>query len=908
MDDCEHADSIRDLYCDLLKRSPYIEEHLRSVGGREALSKFNRIPERLQNLAEECKHRKQQRMRQLRELVASFGVDERFEGNFLGSDAFFESAVSVDPEKKHSRELLRDGYESAKTLFIRDWIARKSKSKEKNLPDAEQATAIGAVHGHIQVIARAGSGKTETIANRAAFLQEHCGVAPDEMLMLAFNNKAAKEIEERLRKVLGHEKTPPSMTFHALAHRLVRPPQGLVTDQGENQSLSREFQNAVDDLMLDDKFKGRVRRLMLAHFKADWDIIIKGGYDLSQEEMLRLRRSLARESVRGEYVKSFGEKAIANFLFEHGIPYLYERNFWWSGHNYRPDFTIQAKNDGQSGIVIEYFGLQGDPDYDDQTARKRRFWRDKPEWVLLEFTPEYLSEDMKAFEARFRSELEDHGIKCERLSEEEIWRLAKQRAIDRFTQAMSGFVGRCRKQWIHPDQLAQKIATHHPISAIERWFLNVACRIYKAYLDRLAATNRNDFDGLMQRAVSCIANGQTNFARAGSEAIDLKALRYIFIDEYQDFSESFYRIVQAIRQINPRAELFCVGDDWQAINRFAGSDLRFFRNFEMYFEPFSKLYISTNYRSTSAIVEVGNQLMHGRGQAAVADTDRQGQVLIADREKFNPTVLEEQRFTRAALTPMLLRLASRALREGKNVLLLNRRKDLFVPDGGRKSIDQYLGIVKNFLPQASRDRIDISTAHGSKGRQADVVIVLDAYERSYPLIHPDWVFSRILGESMEEIEEENRSLFYVALTRAREELIMVTESTRASPFLREILARTQISDVDWINYPPLPSNTRWLVVKVNGSCEVNEQLKAEGHRFRGNTRSWDKGFLKDGFSIALLQNTLWARQASGEQQSRLECCIHDDDDTPVAKYAVVAGQWSCVFDKLIDSGEPKQVT
>ena len=57
---------------------------------------------------------------------------------------------------------------------------------------------------------------------------------------------------------------------------------------------------------------------------------------------------------------------------------------------------------------------------------------------------------------------------------------------------------------------------------------------------------------------------------------DLKQIRYVLIDEYQDFSELFYRLVQAVREQNPRARFFCVGDDWQAINGFAGSDLRFF--------------------------------------------------------------------------------------------------------------------------------------------------------------------------------------------------------------------------------------------------------------------------------------------------------------------------------------------
>jgi DNA helicase-4 len=56
--------------------------------------------------------------------------------------------------------------------------------------------------------------------------------------------------------------------------------------------------------------------------------------------MLEFRRGLVSETLRGEYVKSHGEKVIANFLFEHDIPYFYEQHHWVSGRNYRPDFTV----------------------------------------------------------------------------------------------------------------------------------------------------------------------------------------------------------------------------------------------------------------------------------------------------------------------------------------------------------------------------------------------------------------------------------------------------------------------------------------------------------------------------------------------------------------------------------------
>ncbi|HUX63592.1 MAG TPA: UvrD-helicase domain-containing protein [Sulfuricella sp.] len=836
----------------------------------------------------------------------------RFQDNFLNADALFnqpEFLALISPEE----------YEQEKSLFIQNWIKQLPKGsdgKKATVPDAEQAAAIASTGGHIQVIARAGSGKTETIANRVVFLHKHCNVALGQMLLLAFNRKAAKEMRERLTGKLGEGNVPHIMTFHALALAIIPPEQNrdLLTNdaEGESQGLNRVFQDVIDGYLKDDASQQRIRRLMLAHFKEDWERIIEGGYNLGQEEKLRFRRNLARETLRGEYVKSYGEKAIANFLLEHGISYQYERNHWWSGLNYRPDFTIPPDKPEKRGIIIEYFGLIGDPDYDEQIKLKREYWESKKQdWVLLEYTPNDLANGTEGFEQRLQTELKKLLGTCDKLSEDEIWQLTKKRAIGRFTTAMTGFVGRCRKDWILPDKLAEKVAVHTPLSDVESWFLELACELYTGYLDRLEATNQEDFDGLMQRAAMQVDAGETQFARKAG-AGDLRDLRYIFVDEYQDFTELFQRLVEAIRKHNSTAEFFCVGDDWQAINGYAGSDLKFYKNFATYFGESKQRDISKNYRSVRSVVEVGNALMDTLGKPATTDNQDMGGVLVADLKQFMPTLLEEQKFKSGLLTPVILRIVGKVLFETKmNVALLNHANHLFVPSGGRKHIDDYLNLLRNELPEEWRDRVTISTAHRFKGNECDVVIVMDAFERSYPLIHPNWVFARILGESYQEIEAEDRRLFYVALTRARQKLVIITEAGRVSPFLQDIQRHIRIPDVNWDDYPPLPAKTRWLVVKVGGSMDVNMSLKAEGYQFRNlqqrasngqfggsNLKSWDKSFLREGFSIQTLQSSGWAINAKQELRCRLSVRVHDDRNQPLAEYEVHAGQWFCVMDKL----------
>lgn len=804
-----------------------------------------------------------------------------FTKDFLASDGLYEVELAS--------HLSRQEFEQEKVAFVQQWAtnAQLEKKAQPNIaPDDEQALAIATVQGHVQLAARAGSGKTETVASRAAFLQQHCGVGPHEMLLLAFNRDAAKELALRLERKLGRSPLPHVMTFHALAYALVPGAKALLVNSsdGNDQSLNQEFQAVLLDAMDRPDFQGKVRRLMLAHFRADWESIVRGGLNLGRDEMLSFRRSLVSETLRGEYVKSYGEKVIANFLFEHDIPYFYEQHHWVSGRNYRPDFTVPKSGSMSRGVVIEYFGLDGEPDYDELSAKKRAYWDSKSDiWAFIELGPNNWNRDAARLEACLSQKLVEAGVRHRRLSEDEIWLRARQRAILRFTEAVSGFVGRCRKQSRTPQDIRELMLGHQYSSDIERWFVELAVEIYDLYLDRLEAINADDFDGLLQRATDALDKGSTKFSRNAGDG-DLMRIRYLFVDEYQDFTELFHQLISALRAINPGVQLFCVGDDWQAINRFAGSDLKFYREFERIFAPSRRLQLTTNRRSKRSVVQVSNALMSGRGAPAKPATDEPGAVTVVDLAKFRPTSLEESTFKRSLLTPVLLRIAVACLAKGHSVVLLSARNVLTDPGGGSVSLDRYLRSLRERLPASVRERLSISTAHGFKGNQSDVVIVLDATERNYPLIHPNWIFSRVLGESEAEIVDESRRLLYVALTRAKTELFILTEGDRRSPFLGEISSRTSLAEINWVRFPPVPQDDDWLVVKVLGAYESIEPLiaglKADGYRYRdmsrsGGERTWDRAFRMNELDEGFLITSPWMTQAKTEGTTGIKVKFFD---------------------------------
>lgn len=834
-----------------------LEERLRAEREAEA-RRLQEAEEERRRLAEQARLAAE---REARKHALIERMLRGFEDDFLSADGTWRA----DPD---SALLALDEYEQLKIEFIQQWEER-TLSPEHGL-DPQQAAAVGAVGGDIEVVARAGSGKTHTLVTRALFLQKHCRVLPSALLLLAFNKKAADEITGRLQKALEGD-LPHVMTFHALAHALVHPEEELVYDEDAHERRqSRLIQDVIDDHLQSDTYLPMIRKIMMSHFLDDWETIEKGGFHLPIPELVKYRSALPRETLKGEYVKSFGERLIANTLFSNGVDYKYERNFRWNGVNYRPDFTILLGE--RRGVVIEYFGRKGDPDYDEMSRQKREFWASRDGWTLIEFTPtDITSRGEEAFKQHLLDIVRDAGVEHRPLSDEDIWQLIERRAIDQFTGAMRSFVGRCRKRNLSLEELEALITAHDALSEAEELFLTVGVSVYAGYLDRLAVNKQEDFDGLMWRAIELLENGHGRFVRdRGRETGDVKNLRFVMVDEFQDFSEMFFRLTKGIRGMNPVVEFFCVGDDWQAINGFAGSELRFFEDFEEYFSATRRMLIDTNYRSAVKIVEAGNAAMRRRGEPARPHRADPGSVGAGRLDAFTPTVSELARHDGDELTPALLRLVKHALDRGRKVVMLSRRNA--VPGYVKYSEEVYRRLdglprfeehIRSFFPKEDRTRITVSTAHKYKGAEEETVIILDANKGCYPLIHPNWVFLRVFGDRVESIEAEERRLFYVALTRAKDTLYVLSEQARLeSPYLGDVRAGMQLPSIDWSRHAPVPSldGARLEVrVKFPYDADRNEQLKALKYRWNGPGGFWTRSVMADGFDLDALCEQPWAQ-------------------------------------------------
>ena len=548
-----------------------------------------------------------------------------------------EKYIAAD---KHFRSLISaKEYENLKSRYVKRSLAHEG----LELND-EQSLAIAKMDKHLLLAARAGSGKTRTIEGKTLFLAKHElakheSLNPNQILILAFNKAAAKEVQDRICRAEGLENFNNARTFHSLAYQIVDPePDTILFDEkGEfsEKKLSTFVQTIFQDLREADSTIDKKLYLYFRKELRDTDVERHKKF-FSDKEYLLYRRNLKYVTLKCEQVKSHGEKYIADFLFEHDIKYQYEKVHGWGNGTYRPDFTLL---DLEMEVVIEHWGIdehdskQEVPshwnktweEYHDEIQRKRDYCQTKG-WKLVETSIRDLRSGRENFEKKLKSQLEHVGIRRKKLPESTIIeRIVETPHIKRMTELFVQFIQRAKQNGRTVAELQREIdqANYDDKTQI---FLKIANRVYNEYNQK--KHNKMDFNDLIDQAIKIIDKCAGETSIAPDPHAKIKNLKWILIDEYQDFSKLFHQLIQSIRRHNTDVRLFCVGDDWQAINGFAGSDLHYFRNFERIIENSGTAHLLTNHRSNKKIVEKGNVLMEGRGKPSKPYRDTEGLVHI----------------------------------------------------------------------------------------------------------------------------------------------------------------------------------------------------------------------------------------------------------------------------------------
>jgi len=483
--------------------------------------------------------------------------------------------------------------------------------------DEEQQEAIITNDKHNLVVAAAGSGKTEVLITRIAYLiaRKPDGVKPNRILAIAYQNKDVKQIEQRLHGRYDIRDVN-VRTFHKLGIDILEKAgkmKGIsILDSNERPRLVKRI--------YEDKLKAEpdCYNAFLRYVKSLHETEMEED-SRSREEDLAFMKLLSYTSIDNTRVKSRAEKEILDFFLTnklngHSIEIEYEPEIEGLG---RPDFHL-AKYDlfiehwglNEKGEVPEWFDRTSD-DYKENMERKRRWFAENNKLLVETFAYEYDEDNPDEFidslKKRVIEKLQtryDGAFEFTPMTYSEVtkvvWRPDRDRiSKDCVSKDIFSFIKNAKTYDILPVRIVQKLNSGE-WSRKQYAFGNLAAKVYEGYEEELRNRKKIDFEDMINKAVSELIDNEALFA----DVYD-----HILVDEYQDISAQRYKLIKNLLKHNPKCKLFCVGDDWQSIMGFAGSNLDFFVNFGKYFENPAIAKISTNYRSVGTIVDAGAVLI-----------------------------------------------------------------------------------------------------------------------------------------------------------------------------------------------------------------------------------------------------------------------------------------------------------
>ena len=636
----------------------------------------------------------------------------------------------------------------------------------------EQRNAVVIDERRNLVVAAAGSGKTSVIVAKAAWLLHKKYLEPSEILLLAFARDARNEMNDRIRKRIGAASGGgvSVRTFHSLALAIVGEAEGkrpALSPVAESETkLHEHIGTKLRELVAQDVFSQALLEWFQGQFsprESHHEFQTWGDYH-------NYIRSNDIRSLQGEQVRSMEECEIANFLFLHRVAYQYEAPYEHDTatakkQQYRPDFFLP-----DHGIYIEHFALNaaGEPppfvDRDSYLADiewKRELHAEHG--TLLIETHSHQRDNATLLRDLARR-LALRGVPLTRIPREGIFDVLEQQGkIEPFTRLLATFLQHFKSSQMSFDELAAR-ADKRKDPARARAFLAIFRPLFERYQRDLADAGEVDFHDMIERATRHLQRG-----------LWPSPYRYILVDEFQDISPARARLLKALLRAAQPSQLFAVGDDWQAIYRFGGSDIAVMRDFEQHFGHHECIHLQTTFRCADRIADLATQFVL-RNPAQI--TKR----LTATRTADGPAVhigLPDPDQPLSLLDQALKRIQAHAASQAGNssVLLLGRYHRRKPPDM-QQLATRYRGL-----------RISFMTVHAAKGLEADYVIVLGLHAGKYGFpvqIADDPLIDLVLSAPERHPNAEERRLFYVALTRAKRQVYLLAGAV-PSEFIRELM-------------------------------------------------------------------------------------------------------------------------
>ncbi|MBN2134200.1 MAG: UvrD-helicase domain-containing protein, partial [Acidobacteria bacterium] len=723
--------------------------------------------------------------------------------------------------EEHNDQFIKTKLAEYKTYFDELFTAI---DKSINL-DEDQRKAILADEDHCLIIAGAGAGKTTTMAGKVKYLIEKMGVATGEIIVISYTNKAIDELKERINDKLG---IPVKiLTFHAFGYEIIRnSTDERFTVNYKSFDIIYNFLNQTvfnDNNMLahlilflgyyfdipDDIFKFKsINEYSTYKANLDYETLKSRLGEFIQT--ITDQRSRANRTITGEFLRSGQEVQIANFLYLHNIDYEYEKpykfNFPNSKKLYTPDFFIKQD---ENECFIEHFGISEDfKDFDLEGKTLEKYQKSVLEKKRLHkshntnlITTWSRYNDSRSLLVHLREELEKMGFVLNKRDDTEVYKRIQETNKEKYIYKLVIFIIQfienyktCGYGIDDFNKLRQKTKNVRTLL-----FLDIVEKVFLFYQEELKKQNSIDFADMINDAEK-ILNDISDY----KEKVPYK---YIIIDEFQDIAKQRYNLTKKLADVTG-AKVVAVGDDWQSIFAFAGSDITLFTKFLELMGSGKELIIKHTYRNAQKLIDIA-------GGFVQKNSSQIKKSLISIKNIDNPVVVrcyDDSSNIRknwiATIEDCISEIINKS-KKGSSILII-----------GRYNFDKKMLTDSERFIEKSKDKIicskhpkaDITflTAHSSKGLGFDNVILINMIEGKFGFpsqIEDDPILKLVTYTDYAIPFAEERRLFYVALTRTKNRVYLITPQQRPSRFVLELINDYKVPYDKQINKGPIPSKS-----------------------------------------------------------------------------------------------------
>ncbi len=676
---------------------------------------------------------------------------------------------------KHNDDLARRQIEEGYRI-IGDVEGRK-------LDEQQMISIVKPSNNHL-IIAGAGTGKTTTIVGKIKYLLKKGIYKPEDILVLSFTNASATEMSERINKESGVPIA--ASTFHKLGLEIIKSVEGKVP-KIYSKPVSGFVREQLGILMRNLGYLNSLCEYALYHRNG-----IRTEKDFSTpEEYIDYLTLNPPVTLNGEKVKSCGELDIANYLYQNQIRYEYEASYKFDTNTaeygqyhpdfYLPDYDIYIEYFGidRSGNVADYFKGKGDltasQTYQEGIEWKRKIHAEKRTSLVESYAYEkFENQLLRNLEGKLRAK----NVNLNPLSPEELWKRISEennRLTDGIIELFGTVIALIKSNNYSLSDLKQRVANYRDAMS-NGHILSLIEPIYNAYNSMLEENNEIDFSDMINRAADYVRDGKYR-----------NPYKYVIVDEYQDISKARFNLLYELRK-SSFYELFCVGDDWQSIYRFAGSDINYIVDFENFWGPTEIGKIETTYRFTDSLINISSSFIMQNPRQVWKEIRG-----MSPDNRFSLGVISGYT-DKASIQFMVDKLDD--LPQNASVYFIGRYTfDAELLKSNPDLVIRYDNATTDTVVTYRRRKdlnMQFMTAHRSKGLQADYVFIINNKDSrmGFPSQIQDATIMDLLLEKAEAYPfAEERRLFYVALTRAKTKVYLVTLEHKESVFAKELMKR-----------------------------------------------------------------------------------------------------------------------